>query len=92
MFKIFNGKKKETQYISVMFDETETGSRIALLAEVRGRIAAMPNECGRDIVLKKIDDELTSLVDRYGSVEYASVDKTAYSKMIVTSVKKKFGI
>ena len=94
MFSIFKKavKNEEKQYVSVMFDEHESGNRIALLTEMRGRISAMPNEADRDKVLKQIDEELVSLVDRFGKVEYASISKKDINKMIATAVKKNLGL
>ena len=95
MFKIFKKKeekKKEKRYVSVMFDESEAGSRIMLLTEVRGRISAMPNECNRDKVLMQIDEELVSLVDRFGNNEYVDMDKNDYYKMVDAAVKKNLAL
>ena len=94
MFSIFKKaeKKEERQYVSVMFDEHEAGNRIALLTEMRGRISAMPNECDRDKVLKQIDEELVSLVDRFGKIEYIALEKKDYKKMMDAAVEKSLGL
>ena len=84
--------KNEKQYITVLLDEHEAGNRIMLLTEIRGRISAMPNECDRDKVLRRIDEELGSLVDRFGEVKYASINKKDYDKMMDAAVKKNLGL
>ena len=94
MFGFFKKAKKEeeSRYVSVMFDATECGHRIALLTATRERMAAMPNECDRDKVLEQIDEELVDMVKRFGDIDYIRLSEKDYSKFVNDTFKKNVGL
>ena len=58
----------------------------AVLAGYFGIAAALAAAGGVD------HEELVSLVDRFGKVEYSSISKKDYNKMMATAVKKNLGL